>query len=147
MSEWKTKTIGEFKQSDSIVWRAQLSKSPDGKKFAGVRKFAVKKDGTEQITKDGVTFAYDASTIEGNVDGLIRLLLKLKGKRDAVQKVRQFYFFNGVNYLKSVTFVTKGKAKITGTKKLSEAQLFSTDQASETSKLLDPGWEVSRYEE
>lgn len=55
MSEWKAKTVKEAKTSDGVVWRAQTTTAPDGSKFVGVRKFAVKKDGTEVVTKDGLS--------------------------------------------------------------------------------------------
>ncbi len=45
--EWKSKSLKEIKISESALWRAQLSTSPDGKKFIGVRKFHQRKDGRE----------------------------------------------------------------------------------------------------
>lgn len=56
-TEWKTKSLGEAATSDGVVWRSQISKAPDGRRFIGVRKFAVKKDGTEVVTRDGITLA------------------------------------------------------------------------------------------
>lgn len=77
--EWKTKTLAEVTTSDGVKWRAQLSIAPDKTKFAGIRKIAVKKDGTEIVTRDGLTFKYDASTIGDEVDAITGLLQALKG--------------------------------------------------------------------
>ena len=41
--EWRYKTIAEFKASDTVAWRAQISIAPDGGKFAGSRKVITKK--------------------------------------------------------------------------------------------------------
>lgn len=72
---WKTKTVAEFK-TDKVAYRSQLSIAPDGKKFRGVRKFIIKKDGKEAVTKDGLTFSADdkASILE-----VIKLLKSLVG--------------------------------------------------------------------
>lgn len=77
--EWETRALGEFQQSKSVIWRAQISKAPDGKEFAGVRKFIVKSDGSEIADRSGITLPYDGTTIAEQVDGLVELLLKLKG--------------------------------------------------------------------
>lgn len=77
--EWKTKILKEVTTSAGVKWRAQLSVAPDGTKFAGIRKIAVKKDGTEIVTRDGLTFKYDAATIADEVDTITELLASLKG--------------------------------------------------------------------
>jgi hypothetical protein len=77
--EWKSKTLKEFKASEHTVWRAQISTAPDGKKFAGVRKYVIKRDGTEIADRAGISFPFEADTIGDNVDALIELLQTLKG--------------------------------------------------------------------
>lgn len=83
--EWKTKTLAEVTTSEGVKWRAQLSIAPDKTKFAGIRKIAVKKDGTEIVTRDGLTFKYDASTIGDEVDAITGLLQALKGGKIKVK--------------------------------------------------------------
>ena len=76
-TEWKTKSLGEVTTSDGVVWRSQISKAPDGRRFVGVRKFAVKKDGTEVVTRDGITLAM---TDEGKVPvATLRAIIDLLG--------------------------------------------------------------------
>ena len=76
-SEWKTKSLGEAATSDGVVWRSQISKAPDRRRFIGVRKFAVKKDGTEVVTRDGITLAM---TDEGKVPvATLRAIIDLLG--------------------------------------------------------------------
>lgn len=58
--EWSAKTIGEFKVAGTAaVWRSQVSTAPDGRKFAGVRKYFVKKDGTERADRAGFAVLVD----------------------------------------------------------------------------------------
>ena len=77
--EWKSKTLKEFKASEHTVWRAQISTAPDGKKFAGVRKYVLKRDGTEIADRAGISLPYEADTIVDNVDSIVELLQTLKG--------------------------------------------------------------------
>lgn len=88
--EWRSRTIAEVTTSKGVLWRAQISTSPDGKKFAGIRKIAVKKDGTEVVTRDGMAFPYEAATIEKDVDTIVDLLTKLKGGRVRVKEPPNF---------------------------------------------------------
>ena len=110
--KWRTKTLAEHKVSDTVKWVAQLSISPDGKKFAGVRTVAVKKDGTEVITRDGITFLYDAAVIDDNVDAVISMLAKLKGGTvPAGTKVKSEFVLYNPKTEKYLTRVVDGVAK------------------------------------
>lgn len=81
---WQSKTLSEVKVSDTQIWRAQQSISPDGDRFLGLRKFIVKKDGSEQITSTGFNVPYDAKAkvtlkaIESLLDDLIQIAVKAK---------------------------------------------------------------------
>lgn len=77
--EWQTRVLAEFNASPSVVWRAQISTAPDGKEFAGIRKFIRKADGQEIADRSGISLLYDGGSIAENVDGLIKLLTALKG--------------------------------------------------------------------
>lgn len=92
--EWKTHTLKEFKTSNSVIWRAQLSTAPDGTKFAGVRKVAIMKDGAEVMTRDGITLKYDADTINDEVDKLVELLQLLKGGKVRVKDDSRYALMN-----------------------------------------------------
>ena len=80
----KTKEAGVWKHlivdtvevdGSTTVWKAQKSIAPDGKKFVGIRKFVVKKDGTEQVTAAGISVAYiKDGSYKAEVESLIRLL-------------------------------------------------------------------------
>ena len=59
---WTSETISESEQAGSVIWRAQISTAPDGKQFAGVRKYIVKRDGTELATKAGISLLVDEDT-------------------------------------------------------------------------------------
>ena len=78
-AEWKSRILKEIQTSQGVKWRAQISTAPDGTQFAGIRKVAVKRDGTEVMTKDGLSFKYDASTINDEVDLICDLLQALTG--------------------------------------------------------------------
>jgi hypothetical protein len=77
--EWKHRVVDEVAvEGTSVVWRAQQSIAPDGKKFVGIRKFAIKKDGTEQVTPTGISVAYDPKGAhKKEIEGVIRLLESL----------------------------------------------------------------------
>lgn len=90
--EWSSKTLLEKKTSGGVIWRAQISTAPDGKKFAGLRKVAVKKDGTEIPTRDGLTFLYNAASIGDEVDLMVELLLALKGGKVKVEEKPKHQF-------------------------------------------------------
>lgn len=73
--EWRHFVVGRAAVAGtSTTWKAQKSIAPDGKKFVGIRKFAIKKDGTEQVTSTGVSFAY---TKEGAHKDEIKILIDL----------------------------------------------------------------------
>jgi hypothetical protein len=84
-SEWKSRTLKEVQTTPGVKWRAQISTAPDGTQFAGIRKVAIKKDGTEIMTKDGLSFKYDGSTIKEEVDQICELLQALTGGRVKIQ--------------------------------------------------------------
>ena len=67
---WKIKTVSEFTKGTTI-WRAQLSVAPDGKKFRGIRKFAIKKDGSEVVTSTGISIP---ATDKDEIRSIIKLL-------------------------------------------------------------------------
>jgi hypothetical protein len=73
---WRTKTLAEWAPSETVTWKAQLSISPDDKKFRGVRKYVVKKDGTEIITKTGLSFL-QSETTKDEIREVITLLKSL----------------------------------------------------------------------
>ena len=76
-SKWKTKSLGEASTSHGVIWRSQVSTAPDGRRFIGVRKFVVKKDGTEVVTGDGITLAM---TDDGKVPvATLRAIIDLLG--------------------------------------------------------------------
>lgn len=144
MSEWKTKTLAEFKQSATIVWRAQVNKAPDGRQFAGIRKFAIKKDGKEQITKDGISFPYDAGTLPETLDGIIDLLTKLKGGKvrgeDVKVDTEKQYYFLGLNFKSSVPVYCAGigvDGKVKTTRNKGDAQLFTEEFAKAARKYVN----------
>jgi hypothetical protein len=98
-SEWKSRILKEIQTSQGVKWRAQISTAPDGTQFAGIRKVAVKRDGTEVMTKDGLSFKYDASTINDEVAQMCDLLQALTGgkiKVKAQAKEKKIALFNVV---------------------------------------------------
>lgn len=52
--KWEVKVVKEVATSDHVMWKAQVSSSPDGTKFVGLRKFAIR-NGEEVVTKDGIS--------------------------------------------------------------------------------------------
>lgn len=76
---WSARTLAEWAASKAVVWRAQISTSPDGKEFAGIRKYIIKADGTEIADRSGISMLYDGGSIGETVDELIKLLQTLKG--------------------------------------------------------------------
>ena len=60
---WEHETIADVKMTATSLLRAQVLISPSGEKFIGLRKFALKQDGTEQVTKDGMILPIDAESI------------------------------------------------------------------------------------
>jgi len=88
--EWTHEVISEWKQSKTVVWRAQKSETPDGKTLMGIRKFIVKANGDEVVTRDGISFVSDPQTLTEGVEGIIELLGDLikanGGKKTAAKK-------------------------------------------------------------
>jgi len=74
---WKVKVVKEATSQTGAIWRAQLSTAPDGTRFVGVRKFAVKKDGTEVLTRDGLSFHLGSTTVH-DLELIVSLLNHLK---------------------------------------------------------------------
>jgi hypothetical protein len=84
---WQHHVLGEVTIGKTI-WRAQGSTAPDGKHFAGVRKFAVKADGTEQVTNAGLSFMVDDQLVF-NIDAVIAMLQKAAAITAAVSAVEK----------------------------------------------------------
>lgn len=75
--EWSHEVISEWKQSKTVLWRAQKSLTPDGKTIFGIRKFVVRANGDEVVTRDGISFPPEAETLKEGVEGVISLLQDL----------------------------------------------------------------------
>ena len=73
---WKTVTIATSKNG-ATEWRAQISTAPDGKEFAGLRKYVIKKDGTEIADRAGFSVLNDehAGGILSNIVGILNSML------------------------------------------------------------------------
>lgn len=116
--EWSTTTIKESKGSEHTVWRLQRSISPDGKKFIGVRKYAIKANGDEVVTRDGLSFLADSPEAVGHaVEGL---------------KALAALFDLGASVLSSKpskpSTTTKGASKITNVKTVAGAEEVETKE-------------------
>lgn len=61
--EWSSETISEWEQSPTTTWKAQVSKSPDGKFMVGVRQY-LKTKTYEGPGKGGITFQVDGNADE-----------------------------------------------------------------------------------
>lgn len=85
---WKTKTVHEFKvEGTAAVWRSQISTAPDGKRFVGVRKYFVKKDGTERADRAGMSILLDDNllTTMGQLKQIQGLFRSLQTALDDIQ--------------------------------------------------------------
>lgn len=73
---WKHMIVDTVEvEGSTTLWKAQKSIAPDGKKFVGIRKFVVKKDGTEQVTATGISVSYSKDgSHKAEIESLIRLL-------------------------------------------------------------------------
>lgn len=92
--EWEHRVLGEYKASKSVVWRAQVSTAPDGKEFAGIRKFIVKADGTEIVGKDGFSVLYEeAPEAVPKLQELIGLLASGKVKKGTVASIDKDHYW------------------------------------------------------
>ena len=56
--EWSSETISEWAQSTTTTWKAQVSKSPEGKFMIGVRQY-IKTKTYEGPGKGGISFQVD----------------------------------------------------------------------------------------
>lgn len=57
---WVADTKDEFAvKGTAAVWRTQISTAPDGRRFAGIRKYFVRKDGTERADRAGLSIMID----------------------------------------------------------------------------------------
>ena len=84
---WSSTTVASFKDGTS-TWKAQVSTSPDGKKFVGVRQHITKGDGTEIVGKSGITFLHNADSA-AKLQALGNLFLdlaKAKAKKPVVDQ-------------------------------------------------------------
>ena len=88
--EWSSTTVASFKEGSS-TWKAQVSTSPDGKKFIGVRQHITKADGTEIVGKSGITFLQtdDSASKLQALGNLFLDLAKAKSKKLAAKDVEQ----------------------------------------------------------
>lgn len=114
---WASRVLKEIQTSAGVKWKAQISTAPDGTQFAGIRKVAVKKDGTEVMTKDGLSFKYDASTINDEVAQICDLLQALTGGKIKVQtpaKEKKIALFNVAGDRLIGVSGTSGKVAHTG---------------------------------
>ena len=84
---WSSTTVASFKDGTS-TWKAQVSTSPDGKKFIGVRQHITKGDGTEIVGRSGITFLHSADSA-AKLQALGNLFLdlaKAKAKKPVVDQ-------------------------------------------------------------
>ena len=82
---WETEHISEFKvEGTAAVWRSQISTSPDGKTFAGVRKYFVKKDGTERADRAGISVMIDETDLQATAKQLLQLEQLFKGLQSTI---------------------------------------------------------------
>ena len=82
--EWQTTTLAEWKASDSVIWRAQTSTSPDGKKFIGVRQY-IKTKAKEIPGKGGITLLNDVKGKAALIE-LTKLFQSLSGSKKQTEK-------------------------------------------------------------
>lgn len=114
--EWSAKTLAEFPvKGTAAVWRAQISTAPDGKRFAGIRKYFVKKDGTERADRAGLSFLIDEESPTTTATALAKvanLLVEVSnslaaGKRSEKARVKakpteeKWALQKGTKYLKT----------------------------------------------
>lgn len=137
MAEWKAKTLKEVKTSDGVVWRAQITVAPDGRKFVGVRKFAVKKDKTEVVTKDGLSLIVQDGKVPVETIQAITNLLSVFSKSKATETATQFVLRNRT----TGKFEHKGKHEVLTFRSAAAARSYRDKHCEE------PGvWLVKRQE-
>jgi len=72
--KWETEVLGEWKQNEQSVWRAQKVLLPDGgKPMVGIRKFFIRANGKETVTGQGILIPFDKEVNEV-LDELTKLL-------------------------------------------------------------------------
>ena len=77
MSKWEVDVVKEVATSDHVVWKSQVSTAPDGTRFAGIRKFAIRNN-EEVVTKDGISLKIGDATAD-ELLALSSLLVGLAG--------------------------------------------------------------------
>lgn len=92
---WVSRTVAEWKNSKASTWKAQISTSPNGQKFLGVRQYITTAKSGEIAGKGGFNFLEGPNSGEF-LDEMIRLLTALKGSKgkkaateDAVEGVKK----------------------------------------------------------
>lgn len=154
--QWTSRTLAEWNQSQSVIWRAQISTAPDGKEFAGVRKYIRKADGSEIADRSGISLLYDAGTLGESVDALIDLLQKLKGGKVRLSSVTGAKTTDKgpfvIEQRGSKKFLVRakrieGQLKLKTTEVLAEAMVFATYQEAEdygdkTVFKIKGGWQI-----
>jgi hypothetical protein len=73
---WRHKEVSTVAiNNTTTIWKSQKSIAPDGKKFVGLRKFVVKKDGSEQVTTSGLSVqVMEDKSHRAEIQALIDLL-------------------------------------------------------------------------
>jgi hypothetical protein len=62
--KWDTEVLKEWKQGEKAIWRAQKVVPPGGAPMVGIRKFILKRDGTETMTGQGILVPFDKEVNE-----------------------------------------------------------------------------------
>jgi hypothetical protein len=125
---WEHETIADVQMTTTSLIRAQVLTSPTGEKFIGMRKFAIKKDGSEQVTKDGMILPIDAESIVAlsdllatKVAGVASTLAKV-GKKDVkkpTSEAKEYLVKVDSKYVRGVEL----------TSRLSKADCFTEKEA------------------
>lgn len=87
-AEWQSRTVAEWKNSKASTWKAQISTSPNGQKFVGVRQYIMTAKSGEIAGKGGISFM-EGSDANTSIDQIIKLFTALKEnkpKKGAVEK-------------------------------------------------------------
>lgn len=146
--EWVSETIAEFNTSPSVAWKAQISTSPDGKEFVGIRQYITTGKSGVLAGKGGITVMNDAKAEDFllELERLVRdLRVQISGgskSKKAIQEEPQFFMVkNNGKYLKSVT-----STLVTVTSNVNVAQLFSKTQGLNLLKSrLSNDWTMKTY--
>lgn len=158
--EWTSETIAEFNTSPSVTWKAQVSVSPEGKEFVGIRQYITTGKSGVLAGKGGITVMNDdkAENFLREIERLVRdLRVQISGETKAkantkdnikakkvaqAQEEPQFFLVkNNGKYLKSVT-----PTLVTVTSDKNSAQLFSKTQGLNLLKArLSDAWTMKTY--